>query len=484
MTDEPTIAVQEVAVHERRVRTRFPFEYGIARMTELPHCFVQAVVEVNGERAHGLSAEGLPPKWFTKNPDTRFEDDDLPQMRRVIDRAAQTAIEVGEREHFFAFWEALSGEQQRWAEQNKVPPLLATFGVSLLERAVLDALCRATGQPFATAVRRNALGLRLGAVHEVLQGTAPADLFPETPRSSMHARHTVGLGDPIVSGDTSPEETPDDGLPYALTEAIEQYGLTHFKIKVRGNLETDLRRLMCLAELLPEQTDGQFRFTLDGNEQFSDVETFREHWEMYRSEPALGAFFENHLLFVEQPLHRNHALRVEVGRALDQWEKSPPMVVDESDATLESLPRALSLGYDGTSYKSCKGIVKGLANAGLLAWRRRRNGQTALLSGEDLSTIGPVGLLQDLTVMATLGIDHVERNGHHYVRGLSAFPESVQRRVLNRHGDLYERHPDGFATVRIDDGTLRLDSLLDAPFGYAPDFDPAHLGDERTAIRA
>ena len=36
-------------------------------------------------------------------------------------------------------------------------------------------------------------------------------------------------------------------------------------------------------------------------------------------------------------------------------------------ATLDSLPTALALGYVGTSHKNCKGIVKGIANACLLA---------------------------------------------------------------------------------------------------------------------
>ena len=61
------------------------------------------------------------------------------------------------------------------------------------------------------------------------------------------------------------------------------------------------------------------------------------------------------------------------------------------------------------------------------------------MSGEDLANIGPVALLQDLAVVASLGVRSVERNGHHYFAGLSAFPRAVQQQILTHHGDLYER---------------------------------------------
>ena len=44
-------------------------------MTELPHLFVRVDLEVGGTVATGIASEGLPPKWFTKSPDTTFEQD-------------------------------------------------------------------------------------------------------------------------------------------------------------------------------------------------------------------------------------------------------------------------------------------------------------------------------------------------------------------------------------------------------------------------
>ena len=87
------------------------------------------------------------------------------------------------------------------------------------------------------------------------------------------------------------------------------------------------------------------------------------------------------------------------------------------------------------------------------------------LSGEDLANVGPIALFQDLAMMAALGIEHVERNGHHYFKGLSAWPESAQASMLENHDDLYRTHPEGYPTLGIKDGMLDLTSMNASPFG-------------------
>ena len=44
-------------------------------------------------------------------------------------------------------------------------------------------------------------------------------------------------------------------------------------------------------------------------------------------------------------------------------------------------------------------------------------------------------VLQDLAAQSALGIESVERNGHHYFAGLSMFPPDVQRQVAQAHPD-------------------------------------------------
>jgi hypothetical protein len=215
---------------------------------------------------------------------------------------------------------------------------------------------------------------------------------------------------------------------------------------------------------------GACAFTLDGNENFHSVPPFRALWEELRADPALVEFFRG-LIFVEQPFYRGIALDPGTAAELLAWPERPPMIIDESDAELDSLRRALAGGYAGTSHKNCKGVFHGIANACLITHRRRVQPAIPLhLSAEDLTNLGPVALQQDLAVLAALGIEHAERNGHHYFAGLSQFPKAIQRDALRYHGDLYTRHADGFPTVNVRDGAIDIGSVVDAPFGVA--FEP------------
>lgn len=456
-----SIRVLRIRFHRHPIATRFPFRYGIAAMTRMPHLFVRAEVEVAGRAVEGVSADSLPPKWFEKNPATVFETDDLPRMERSIGHAADAAVSIGLCPHFFAFWQDLYAAQMTWAKEQGMGGLLANFGTSLIERAVLDALARATSLPFHALLRSDALGLDLPALRKGLDAGTLQRLLPAAPLGSIAVRHTVGLGDPLTVADST--ERPADALPYTLEENLSTYALSLLKIKLGGNPDFDLDRLRRIADLVAS-TGRPVRFTLDGNEQYHDIDAFRAAWDGFHADPQVRDFLESGLIFVEQPLHRDFALVDAVGTALQDWRNAPPMIIDEADADLTSLPRALELGYSGTSHKNCKGVIKGLANAALLK-QRAAAGRPALLSGEDLTNLGPVALLQDLAVLAALGIAHAERNGHHYFRGLSVFPDAIGASTLADHPDLYRRLPDGCIALAPVEGRLALASVNAAPFG-------------------
>jgi hypothetical protein len=453
------------------MRARMPFRYGIATLTALPHLFLRVELEVDGQRQTGLASEGLPPKWFTKDPATTFAAD-VRDMLAVVEAACAFAEAATPAASVFDLWHRVYRAQERWADHHGFPPLLAGFGVSMVERAVIDAFCRLTRTPFATAVRANTFGIRLGDLHRSLGGAAPAQFLPPAPLREVRLRHTVGLGDPLTEQEIPPNERLDDGLPQSLEASIRSYGLTHFKIKLSGDIENDLPRMRRVAVLLAAST-AEYAFTLDLNEQYRTVDAVQQTWQALRDDAALASFLP-HLLFVEQPLHRDVALSPAIGAELCGWLDRPPMIIDESDSGLESLPLALESGYAGVSHKNCKGVFKGIANACLIAQRRRDDPEGCyVLSGEDLASVGPVAMLQDLAVMANLGVDHVERNGHHYFTGLSMYPADVQERVLAAHGDLYRRHERGYATLNIGDGKVQTGSIVDAPFALGFELDPS-----------
>jgi hypothetical protein len=370
---------------------------------------------------------------------------------------------------YFDFWREVYRQQTEWAHAGGVPSLLANLGVSLAERAVIDGLCRAAGEPFHRLVETNRLGVDLGAIHPDLGSARPADLLPRAPLEHCWVRHTVGLGDALEPSDIAPEDRLDDGLPQDLASSIRVYGLRYFKIKLAGVAEADVDRLGRIAGILLRETGGEYFATLDGNENFSDFERFRAFWESAKAHTSLRGLWPR-ILVVEQPVHRKQALGDASGDVFRSWPGRPPLIIDESDGNIGDLSRALELGYSGTSHKNCKGIVKGIANACLLE-KRRREGRVSVLTGEDLCNLGPIALQQDLALMAMLGIPHVERNGHHYYQGLSMLPADWQEGAVAAHEDLYDRSSHGFTRLRVVQGRLQLDSVNRAPFGvgFLPD---------------
>ena len=461
------VKILGASIHEIQLKTRMPFKYGIATMTEVPMVFVRLEVDVDGTIATGTSSDLLPPKWFTKVPDDPLEKE-IADMLGVIRQALGQALgQTGNSA--FELWHSIYKAQSYWAEKNQVPALLAHFGTSLVERALIEATCRGSSQALGQALMNGTLGFDPGKIHPQLSGQTVSSLLPSIPLASVQARHTVGLGDPLEVSQISEEERIDDTLPQALGECIETYGLRHFKIKINGDIDWDLARLRNVASCIEKHAASNFAFSLDGNEQFQSITAFRHHWEKLRAEPELNSFFD-HLLFIEQPLHRDVALNDSLKTQFDQWDNRPAVIIDESDATLESLPQALAIGYAGTSHKNCKGIFKGIANACLLE-NCRRDGMGVVMSGEDLCNVGPIAVIQDLAVCALLGIESVERNGHHYMAGLSQFPRRTQEQILESHEGLYHPSERGWPTLAIHQGEIDLRSINGQPFGTGFELD-------------
>jgi len=246
----------------------------------------------------------------------------------------------------------------------------------------------------------------------------------------------------------------NDGLPETLEEVIARYGHRWFKLKVGGDAKADVERLTAIASVL-DRIPGDYHASLDGNEQYEDVHGVLELWRRIREVPSLERLASN-VVFIEQPIKRQKALAADISALAAE----KPVIIDESDDSLDAFPRAKALGYRGVSSKTCKGIYKSLINAArCAAW-----GKGYFMSGEDLTIQAGLALQQDLALVSILGLTHVERNGHHYVNGMAGLPAGEQERFLKSHADLYERS-HGAVRVHIRDGKVQLGSL-DCP-GYA-----------------
>ena len=460
-TPPMSVKIRTATIHTTQLKTRMPFKYGIATMTEVPMLFTKLEIETNGKKTSGISSDLLPPKWFTKVPNESIENE-ISEMLKVIRNAISIAVD-SEAENAFKLWKLIYERQDIWAKKQSIPPLLAHFGTSLVERAIIEATCRLHDQSFHKALLSGSLGFSTDSIHSELNKTPFNDLLPQKPLPKISARHTVGLGDLLTKEQILENERINDTLPQSLDECIQYYKLKQFKIKINGNIDSDLERLISIANVITRETANNFAFSLDGNEQFKSISKFRDYWTEINKEKSLDKFFKN-LLFIEQPLHRDIALMNSLKDEFNEWPERPPIIIDESDGELESLPNALSIGYSGTSHKNCKGIFKGIANACLLE-SNRQAGMVTMMSGEDLCNVGPIAVIQDLAVMATLGIESVERNGHHYMAGLSQFPKKTQTQVINTHPELYIEGKMGWPTLKIANGEINLESVNEQPLG-------------------
>ncbi|HYF42926.1 MAG TPA: enolase C-terminal domain-like protein [Ramlibacter sp.] len=458
MTEAPRVAIREIELSERPVRLRLPFRFGVVTLTECPQAFARVRIEdAAGRSAWGAGAELMAPKWFDKDLALSNEDN-FDQLRSVLLLAREAYLSDASPATAFAHFARHHDAHQAACAGRGYNPLLASYGPALLDRAVLDALCRLQGVSFYTAVREGLAGI--GEARDEFRGLG-LDRFLAglQPPAQIEARHTVGLLDAVTAADLG--ERVGDGLPETLQEVIAAYGHRYFKLKVGGQVAADVARLSAIAAVLDARPEPYF-VSLDGNEQYESAEGVAELVAAIRATPALARLWSS-ILFIEQPIARKLALAADLRGA----DLGKPVIIDESDGELDSFVQARERGYSGVSSKTCKGLYKSILNAArCAAW-----GPGYFMSAEDLTTQAGLAVQQDLALVNLLGIGHVERNGHHYVNGMAAWPEAEQEAFLQAHPDLYERS-HGAVRLKIQGGRIALRSL--AGPGYAsgawPDF--------------
>jgi hypothetical protein len=454
----PRFTILEVERREWPFRLRLPFRFGVITVTEGRQAVLRARIrDESGREGWGVAAESLAAKWFDKDP-ALSDHDNQHQLRRALELAADAYRDAGPRSAFALYADTYAPLQAACAAE-RLNPLVAGFGPAMLDRAILDALCRAHGTDVFAALRANLPGL---APHPAIPDLAgfgfDALLARLRPAPAIEARHTVGLLDPLTAADQAARI--GDGLPETLEEVCAAYGHRWFKLKLAGDPAADIDRLARIAAVLDRLP--AYRATLDGNEQYQDADAVLALLRAMQAHPGLARLAAA-LAFVEQPIRRAAAFSAPVAALA----ATRPVLIDESDETLDAFPRAQALGYTGVSSKLCKGLYKSLVN------RARIEGRPGLfMSAEDLTTLPGLAVQQDLALVSFLGIGHVERNGHHFIDGFAGRPEAPAFRAA--HPDLYGEQ-DGHVRLRIRDGRIALASLACPGFAAAVHPDPATL---------
>ncbi|BDG75273.1 mandelate racemase [Roseomonas fluvialis] len=449
----PRFRLLETQRFEWPFKLRMPFRFGVITVTHGRQAVIRARIALEDGSEHwGVAAETLAAKWFDKDP--RWSDaQNEHQLRRALELAEQATLAAGANTAFGHYADAYAAHVAACAVES-LNPLVASYGRALLDRAMLDALLKAKGVSFAQGLRANIGGMTPHGVLPDLPGfDFGAMLGSLTPARRMHARHTVGLVDPITAADQ--DSRVDDGLPETVEEVAATYRHTWWKLKVGGNVAADVDRLCRIASVL-DRLHG-YQVSLDGNEQYEDAAGVLALWRAMQAEPRLARLNAS-IAFIEQPVKRAKALEGPMAALA----AARPVIVDESDGPLDAFVQAKALGYTGISSKACKGVWRSLVNlARCRAWNAAEPEPRFFMSAEDLTTLAGVCVQQDLALVAAMGMVHVERNGHHFVDGFSGQSRADAVRFMEAHADLYADTPRG-PRLSIREGVLELGSVVDA----------------------
>lgn len=437
---------------------RMPFRFGVITVRHGRQAVLRArIATEDGREGWGVAAETLAAKWFDKNQALTDADNEN-QLRRSLELACEAGLAHGAETAFGHYANRYRGHVAACAAEA-LNPLIASYGQALLDRACFDALLKLAGLSFDAGMRGNLGGM---APHPIIADLGDFDcsrLLAAVPTpSSMAARHTVGLVDPITAADVT--EWVDDGLPETLEQVAATYGHRWWKLKVGGNLEADIDRLCRIAAVL--DAGPAYQASLDGNEQYADGESAAALWRAMAAEPRLARLCAS-VAYIEQPVARARALETSMAGLA----AARPVIIDESDGDLDAFVVAKGLGYAGVSTKACKGFWRSFVNhARCNAW-----GGQYFMSAEDLTTLAGVCVQQDLALVSALGLGHVERNGHHFIAGFQGRPKAEAVRFMEAHSDLYADTPSG-PRLAIRDGMLATGSLNCPGFGATtePDF--------------
>ncbi|MEW6643258.1 MAG: hypothetical protein AB1586_22320 [Pseudomonadota bacterium] len=437
------LAVRDIALFERQVRFAKPFRFGAVTVDTAPQAFVRVEIEVEGRGTSvGASAEMMMPKWFDKRPQLSPAAT-VDELRRSLAIARELYLAGDGFDTAFGLHAARVGDQLARCAKENIPSLAAAFGPAEIDKAILDALLRALGADFFTAMAGNVAAIDGRLTPDLTADEINRFLAGRTPSTQVAIRHTVGLDDELHG-------------PHGIGAIALQSGTRYFKLKLGGWPEADAERLAAIGREI-DAVGGDIKVTLDANEQYADLAALADLMDSLDRDVTLAPIARL-LLYLEQPMPRDITAQTPLGTLARR-----DVIIDEADDSYGAFAAARALGYRGVSSKSCKGLYKSILNA-VRAARWSAEGPAFFVTGEDLTCQAGLGVQQDLALGALLGLTHAERNGHHYVAGFGAAPVGEAHTFMAAHPDLYA---DGGEGIRLATATGMLSTASLRTPGFA-----------------
>ena len=447
----PRLIVRNIEWFERPVAFRAPFRFGAATVTDAPQLFLHAEIETEqGARSLGATAELMVPKWFNKDP-ALTPDQTVDQLRQALAVARDLYLGYGRFDTAFGLHAACHAQTLEGCAERNIPALAASFGPAQIDKAILDALLRSVHRGVFEGLSANVVGLDARLTPDIDDGAIASYLASRTPAARIMVRHTVGMADPLDS----------------LAHVYRATGCRYFKIKLSGDPAADRERLARIADALAGQAID-YRVTLDANEQYASHDALTKLVRSLLHDHAFGQLTQR-LLYIEQPLPRDLTWAAPLGAPGESF----AFIIDEADSDYDAFPKAIALGYRGVSSKACKGLYKSLLNGARAAHWTASGKARAFVTAEDLTCQAGFAVQQDTALLAFHGLQHAERNGHHYVDGFAATPPAEIGAFQAAHPDLYD-DAGGHVRLAIRDGALTIGSLSQP--GFASGVDPRLIG--------
>ena len=136
----------DAVIHD--THTRMPFRYGIACLTSAPSLHVRLTIENDrGQVAQGIAADGLPPRWFDKDPEKSFRQNVEDQIL-AMQTARSIYLDQGRESRLAAeHWEDALPRVHEACAAKGLNGLTASFGSSFAASFATAATMSSTTWP-------------------------------------------------------------------------------------------------------------------------------------------------------------------------------------------------------------------------------------------------------------------------------------------------------------------------------------------------
>ena len=260
-----------------------------------------------------MAAELLAPKWFDKNPALSNEDN-FEQLRAALGIARALYLDGRDDTALRPLRPPLPGADRARPRARPERPGRALRPGPARPRRCSTRSAAPSSLPFHEAVRRNLVGL--GATDlcpdlagfdfdAFLAGLQPGADDRRPPHRRPGRPDHAATTRPSASATACRRRSRRSSPPTASAGSSSRSPATS---------TADVERLARIAGVL-DRIDGGYRCSLDGNEQYDDIEGVLALWRRMHAEPRLARLCAS-VAFVEQPIKRQTRARAGRRRAV------------------------------------------------------------------------------------------------------------------------------------------------------------------------